>query len=243
VGRLLEPNPYPRGSDLEVGGFDVPDNLSRVLDYSREGVRRSIESSLGRLGTDFIDVVYVHDPDDDVEQVIRETFPALEELRDEGVIRAIGAGMNSWEPLRRFVESSNIDIVMLAGRWTLLDRSGRPLLDECLLRNVAVVAAAPFNSGLLASSRPQVEDHFNYTKASADVLIRASNLAASCESFGVELPCAALQFPLRAPAVASVVVGIRNASEALEDTRWFDEVIPEGLWNELESGPRLAGND
>ena len=242
VGRLLEPNPNPRGSDLEVGGFHVPDDVSRVLDYSREGVRRSVDSSLGRLGTDFIDVVFVHDPDEHVEQVIRETFPALEELRDEGVIRAIGAGMNTWSPLLEFVRRSAVDVVMLAGRWTLLDRSGQPLLEECLRRNVAVVAAAPFNSGILATSRPKLEDHYNYARTSSDVLTHALYLAASCETFGVELPSAALQFPLRHPAVASVVVGIRDASEADENVSWFDEAIPDDLWTILEGGSRRRGD-
>ena len=146
VGRLLRPNPNPQGSDLGSGGFATPDDLVRVVDYSETGVNQSLEESLVRLGTSYVDVVYVHDPDEHVDQVIEETFPALARLRDEGIVGAIGAGMNDWRPLLRFVEHCDIDVVMVAGRWTLLDRSAAPLLKVCAERGVTVVSAAPFNS-------------------------------------------------------------------------------------------------
>ena len=155
VGRLLVPNSAPTGSDLSAGGFDVPDDLRRRFDFSRDGVYRSLESSLGRLGLDHIDIVYVHDPDDDVATAISDAVPALVELREQGLIRAVGVGMNQWEAPLRMVRESDLDVVMLAGRWTLLDRSGEQLLTECADRGVAVVAAAPFNSGLLARNRPR----------------------------------------------------------------------------------------
>jgi D-threo-aldose 1-dehydrogenase len=235
VGRLLSANPSSTGSDLDTGGFDVPDDLIRTLDYSSDGVRRSIEESLGRLGLDHVDIVYVHDPDDHVDEVIRTTFPALVTLRDEGIVKAIGAGMNFWEPLLQFVHHSDIDIVMLAGRWTLLDRTGAPLLDECRRRGVAVVAAAPFNSGLLSRARPSSDGHFDYGTVSPELLARARAMAELCDSFGVTLPEVAINFPLRHDAVVSVVAGFRTEEQARTGAAWMDAKIPEELWHELET--------
>jgi D-threo-aldose 1-dehydrogenase len=134
VGRILEPNPDTTGSDLAAGGFAVPDTLTRRRDYSADGVRRSLDDSLRRLRMDRVDIVLVHDPDDFVDQTIAEAIPALVELRDEGVIRAIGVGMNQWQAPLRIVRECDIDVVMLAGRWTLVDRSGAELMAECARR-------------------------------------------------------------------------------------------------------------
>ncbi|WP_412538808.1 aldo/keto reductase [Longispora sp. K20-0274] len=235
VGRLLVPNTAPTGSDLSSGGFAVPDDLTRVLDYTRDGVLRSLEASLTRLGTDRIDIVYVHDPDDHLDQAINETIPALIELRDQGVVGAVGAGMNFTAPLLRIVTETDVDVVMLAGRWTLADRSGAPLLTACAERGVAVVAAAPFNSGLLASPHPADGAYFNYGPASPDVLGHARDLAAVCDRHGVELPHAAMQFPGRHPAVASVVAGMRTATQAEGNVRWATGGLPDELWAALES--------
>jgi D-threo-aldose 1-dehydrogenase len=235
VGRLLSPNPNPMGSDLEIGGFDVPDDLVRTLDYSAEGIERSIEQSLRRLNTDYVDIVYVHDPDDYVHQVIRETLPTLTKLRDDGLVKAIGVGMNFWPPLMEFVTSSNIDVVMLAGRWTLLDRTGEPLLNECRQRGVAVVAAAPFNSGLLSRARPSSAAHFDYDTVSPDLLARARGIADRCEAYGVTLPEVAINFPFRHEAVVSVVAGFRTEEQARTGANWIDAKIPDELWDELET--------
>jgi D-threo-aldose 1-dehydrogenase len=235
VGRLLSPNPSPTGSDLAAGGFDVPDDLIRTFDYSSDGVRHSIEESLWRLGLDYLDIVYVHDPDDYVDEVIRVTFPALVKLRDEGVVKAIGAGMNFPEPLLEFVRASDIDVVMLAGRWTLLDRSGGPLLDECHRRGVAVVSAAPFNSGLLSRARPSSEGHFDYDTVPPQLLARARAIAERCEAYGVTLPEVAINFPLRHEAVASVVAGFRTEEQARTGAQWMDAKISDELWDELEA--------
>jgi D-threo-aldose 1-dehydrogenase len=186
------------------------------------------------LGLDSIDIVYVHDPDDYVEEVIRVTFPALVKLRDEGVVKAIGAGMNFSEPLLEFVRTSDVDVVMLAGRWTLLDRSGEPLLDECRRRGVAVVSAAPFNSGLLSRARPSSEGHFDYDTVSPELLARARALAERCDDYGVTLPEVAINFPLRHDAVMSVVAGFRTEQQARTGAAWMDAKIPEALWDELD---------
>jgi D-threo-aldose 1-dehydrogenase len=233
VGRLLEPNPAPTGSDLAAGGFDVEDDLVRRFDFSADAVRRSLDSSLERLGTDHVDVVYVHDPDDHLDQAIDEAVPALVALRDEGLVGAVGVGMNGWRGPDRVVRESDVDVVMLAGRWTLLDRSGQPLLDRCQDRGVSVVAAAPYNSGLLATARPAADAHFDYAEVPPDVLDRARELADVCGAAGVGLPAAALQFPLRHPAVASVVVGLRSATQVSEGVARFGEDIPEQTWRDL----------
>ena len=233
VGRLLEPNPAPTGSDLESGGFDVRDDLVRRFDFTRDGVRRSLESSLERLGVDRVDVVYLHDPDDHADDAVRYGVPALAELRDQNVVGAIGVGMNQVAVPLRLVEETDIDVVMLANRWTLLDRSGEPLLDACAERGVAVAAAAPYNSGLLANPRPSPDAPFDYQQADPDVLRRTHALADACERHGVSLPEAALQFPLRHPAVVSVVAGLRTAAQVSESVRRLDVPVPDALWAEL----------
>ena len=142
------------------------------------GVRRSLEASLERLGTGRVDIVYVHDPDEHVDEAIAGAIPELIRMRDEGLIGAVGVGMNQWQAPLRMVRETDLDVVMLAGRWTLLDRSGKPLLDECAARGVAVVAAAPFNSGLLARAEPPDDAHFNYAPAAPELIARARALAA-----------------------------------------------------------------
>jgi D-threo-aldose 1-dehydrogenase len=233
VGRLLVANDAPTGSDLEAGGFAVPDTLNRIRDYSRDGTLRSIEASLERLGTDHIDIVYVHDPEDHLAEANAGAIPTLITLRDQGVIGAVGAGMNSWQPLLRIVAETDIDAVMLAGRWTLIDRSAQPLLEACVQRGVSVVAAAPFNSGLLAAPWPADGAYFDYAPAADDVLARARSLAEICRRFGTTLPHAAVQFPLRHPAVAAVVAGVRTAAQADADARWATSDLPEELWAAL----------
>jgi D-threo-aldose 1-dehydrogenase len=235
VGRLLRANPHPRGSDLEAGGFDTPDELARVFDYSASGVHRSLEESLERLGLGYVDIVYVHDPDDHVDQVIEETIPTLVKLRDEHVIGAIGVGMNDWRPLLQFVHATDLDVVMLAGRWTLLDRSGQTLVDECRRRNVAVVAAAPFNSGILSKNAPTSDQRFDYRTVSSARLEKAQELAILCARYGIDLPHAALRFALRDEAVAAVVAGMRSPREVGADVEWIETPIPAALWDELDS--------
>ncbi len=145
VGRLLRPDP-----DCDPGIFRVPRGLAPQFNYSRDGVLRSIEDSLIRLGLDRLDVVLVHDPDDHEAEALEGAFPALVELRDQGVVRAIGSGMNQNEMLARFVSRVDLDCVLVAGRYTLLDRSGAGLLDDCAARGIGVIVGGVFNSGILA---------------------------------------------------------------------------------------------
>lgn len=233
VGRLLVDNPRPIGSDLESGGFAVPDDLTRRYDYSRDAVRRSLDASLERLGLDRVDIVYLHDPENHMDQAVREGVPALAELRDEGVIGAIGAGMNFVAPLLRFVTETDVDAVMVAGRWTLADRRGAPLLEACEQRGISVVAAAPYNSGLLSRVHPPDDSYFDYGRAPADVLAFARALARRCEAAGTTLPQAALQFPLQHPAVSTVVVGMRTEQQARGNLGWAAEPLPASTWQAL----------
>lgn len=236
VGRLLVPNPSPTGSDVAGGGFAVDDALTRVRDYSAEGVRRSLDASLERLGLDRIDIVYIHDPDDHMDAAIGEAIPALVELREQGVVGAIGAGMNFVDPLMRFATETEVDVLMVAGRWTLMDRSAVGLLAECEERGISVAAAAPFNSGLLARPWPPDEAHFDYGPASAEILAAARNAATTCDAFGTTLPHAAMQFPLLHPAVACVVAGMRTRQQVEQNVAWATTEPPAGLFAELEAG-------
>jgi D-threo-aldose 1-dehydrogenase len=233
VGRVLVPNANPRGTDI-ADGFDVPDVFERVNDYSRDGVRRSLHASLARLQLDRVDIVLVHDPDEFVDQALREALPALVELREQNVVGAIGVGMNQWEALRRFVLECDLDVVMVAGRWTLLDRSALPLLEACDERGVSVVSAAPFNSGLLATASPRDGMTFDYMTAPRPKVAAARRLAAVCERYGTTPPAAALQFPLLQESVAAVVTSMRSSAEVEEDVELFLSRIPEDAWTELD---------
>ena len=205
-------------------------------------MRRSLDASLDRLGLDRVDIVYVHDADDHVDDAVEQAIPALIELREQGVIGAVGVGMNQWQAPLRMVRETDLDVVMLAGRWTLLDRSGQPLLDECAARGVHIIAAAPFNSGLLARDRPSAESTYNYVPAPHDVLTRAAAVAGVCKQFGVPLPAAALQFPLRSTGVAAVVAGLQSVDEVESALRNAAIDVPPEMWDRLDAVPR-AGHD
>jgi D-threo-aldose 1-dehydrogenase len=230
VGRLLEPaGTGGTGPGRDPGGFDVPATQVRRFDFSADGVRRSLEASLARLGLDRVDIALIHDPDDYGEQALREAYPALEKLRAEGVVRAIGVGMNQAELLTRFVTETDIDVVLAAGRYTLLDRSAADtLLPAAQRRGVSVIAAGVFNSGLLA--RPEAGATYDYQAAPDSLIDRARRLEQACARFGVPLRAAAARFPLTHPAVASVLIGARSAAEVNDAVRLRTLDLPPALW-------------
>ncbi|WP_031510160.1 aldo/keto reductase [Streptomyces megasporus] len=233
VGRILVPQD-PAGRTDE--SFQVPATHRRVWDFSRDGVLRSVEDSLTRMGVDRVDVLFLHDTDveDRFEAALREGWPALAELRSQGVVGAVGAGMRNTDLLTRFVRETDADVVMLAGRYTLLDQSALDgLLPACVERGVSVLAAAVFNSGLLAVDRPTEEARFDYAPVPPEVLRRAHRVADVCEAHGVPLPRAAMLFPLHHPAVAGVVLGMRSAEEVRRDVAAFEADVPAGLWDDL----------
>jgi D-threo-aldose 1-dehydrogenase len=224
VGIRLEPGrPNPLYGEPPLGP---------VFDFSPDAVRRSHAESLERLGLDSVDVLLLHDPDRHVEEA-RRVLDTMRELAP-----TVGVGTNSVETAAAFVETGDVDVVLLAGRHTLLERSaGESLLPLCAERGVPVIAAGVFNSGLLAGGAT-----FHYTAAPPQVIARKDALERVCASYGVPLAAAALQFPLTHDAVSSVVVGARSAAEVEEDVRLFDLTIPHELWAELElaSGEQAA---
>jgi D-threo-aldose 1-dehydrogenase len=187
----------------------------------------------------------VHDPDDHEEQATREAIPALIDLREQGVIRAIGAGMNQSAKPARFIDAHDIDVVMLAGRLTLLDQTAlADLMPLALRRGVAIVAAGVYNSGLLSSAQIQPDAHFDYAPASDVVRERAERLAAICRAHDVDLPSAAVQYPLRHPAVVSTVIGMRSVAHVESSIERRASAIPDELWAELDDAglaPDLRG--
>jgi D-threo-aldose 1-dehydrogenase len=234
VGRLLEPVAEVDG--LDDGGFVVPATHRRRFDFSRDGIRRSLSESLERLGLDRVDIVYLHDPDDHWDDVLATGFPALAELRAEGVVSAVGAGMNQSAMLADLVRHADVDLLMLAGRYTLLEQDSLDdLLPLCQERGVGIVAAGVFNSGLLARPQPASDSRYDYRDAPPDMLERARALAAACERYGTTLPAAALAFPLCHPAVVSVCVGARSAKQMEQNVELFRQPIPPDLWSELKA--------
>jgi D-threo-aldose 1-dehydrogenase len=226
VGRVLDP-----GADRGTIFVDVP-ALTPRFDFSSDGVRRSLDESLERLGVDRIDVVHVHDPDDHADEALVGAFPALCALRDEGVIGAVGAGMNQAELLTRFVREVDLDCVLLAGRYSLLSRTGlRELLPLCAERDVAVIVGGVFNSGLLADPRPGAT--YNYAPANEQMLDAALRLDDVCRAHAVPLKAAALQFPFGHAAVTSVLVGARTPDEIRSNVELLARPIPATLWDEL----------
>ena len=239
VGRVLEP--FDGGGDDLANGFDVPASFRRVWDFSADGVRRSLESSLERLGIDRVDVVYLHDPDEHWDEAVSQGIPALVALRDEGVVGAIGVGMNQWEMPARFVRETDVDVVMLAGRYTLVEQAALgEFLPLCLERGVAVVAAGVFNSGLLSRAVVADDAKYDYADAPASLLEKARRIASVCGSYGVTLPQVAIQFALGHPAVRSVVVGSRNGEQMVENAAAFSAVVPGELWEALRENGLLG---
>ncbi|WP_055711209.1 aldo/keto reductase [Streptomyces torulosus] len=241
VGRLLVPADADGdgdGDDL-ANGFAVPATLRRVWDFSADGVRRSLEASLDRLGLDRVDIVLLHDPDDHAEQALDEAYPALERLRGEGVVGAIGVGMNQSALPARFLRETDIDVVLLAGRYTLLEQEGlTDVLPEAAARGRSVLIGGVLNSGLLTDPAPGAT--YDYAPAPEPVLDRARRLKAVTERHGVPLRAAALRFPLGHPAVASVLTGARSTDEVRDTVEQLRAPVPASLWDELRAEGLLA---
>ncbi|RIQ11130.1 aldo/keto reductase [Jiangella rhizosphaerae] len=234
AGRLLRPV-----AGEVVGrdpGFHVPATHERVWDLSRDGIRRSLDESLTRLGLDRVDVLYLHDPEQRLDEARSTAVPALAELRDEGVVRAVGAGSMDVAALETLVATGALDVVMVAGGYSLLARpAAESLLPLCSRLGVDVVAASVFGSGLLASSAPSAAATYRYRPAPPSVVARARSLAEVCARHGVPLPTAALRFVLRHPAVRCAVVGMQSPAEAWANARAVTSPVPEALWSDLRA--------
>jgi D-threo-aldose 1-dehydrogenase len=215
-------------------GRNVPDEHggSLAFDFSREGIGRSLEASLERLQTDRIDMVLIHDADDAADQALEQAYPLLHELRDQGVVGAIGLGMVQSALPARFVRETDIDVVLLAGPYTLLDQSAEDdLLPACLLRGCSLVIGSVFHAGLLTDL--ERDDAGAVYGAQAEVVRRAQLIRAVCDRHGVPLRAAALQFPAHHPAVASVLVGARSVAELDDSLSMAQWEIPMQLWADL----------
>ncbi|EAR26076.1 possible oxidoreductase (putative secreted protein) [marine actinobacterium PHSC20C1] len=240
VGKLLVPN--PGGADrMDDEGFAVPAVTKRQWDFSRDGILRSVEESLARTGLDRIDVLYMHDPDNHFEQASTEGIGALIELREQGVVKAVGAGMNHAAPLAELIRRADVDLVMCAGRFTLIDDSAlADLLPTALDHSVGIVVAGVYNSGLLGRERPRADATFDYEPVPPAILEKANNIADVCEAHGVTLPEAAIAYVLRHPAVVSVVVGARGGDQVRSNIERYAATMPDGLWDDLEAAGLVA---
>lgn len=231
VGRLLVDDPDAQDGTDEFYG--VP-RRSRVRDYSRDGVLRSIEASLNRLGIERVDTVFVHDPEDHMRQALDQTAPTLADLRDQGVISSYGVGTNYAHIARRFVQETTADQIMVAGRYSLLDRRAEAhLFPACVERGVQVLVAGVLNSGLLANPRSGAP--FNYSPAPEWLVTAAQRMAAACARYDVSLIAAALQFPTRHPAVEAMVVGPGQVSTMVDTCEQLAASVPAELWDELDA--------
>jgi D-threo-aldose 1-dehydrogenase len=239
LGRFLAT--VPRGSYVlatKVGRLLRSDGQGWFFDFSYDGALRSFESSLERLGVARVDVLHIHDPDDHYAEALQGAYRALERLRGEGVIGAIGAGMNQAEMLARFARDTDMNCFLLAGRYTLLEQHALDeLLPLCEQKGISIVIGGVFNSGILANPLPGAT--YNYRPADAAQLERATRIEHMCERHGVPLKAAVLQLPLAHPAVATVLTGVRTPAEIEENARMFQVAIPGALWHELKGAGLL----
>jgi D-threo-aldose 1-dehydrogenase len=235
VGRLLRP-----GKNLEYDKFpDSDPNVEIYFDHSAAGIRKSLEASLQRLGRDSVEIAYIHDADSWVREAIEVVYPELHKMRDEGLIKAIGIGMN-WCPTSiAMMKEMDLNIALIAGRFTLLDQSAQEeLYPLALKKNISIIAAGVFNSGVLANPVPGA--HYDYEPAPPEIIEKARAIGAFLEKFNISLPAAALQFPLRHPAVASVLTGAGSLKELRENIAHFDAQIPDELWSQMEDEGLIA---
>lgn len=236
AGRMLVPDASVRPGDC---GWAEPLPYRPYYDYTYDGIMRSHEDSLARLGVAHIDILFVHDIGRATHgalhgaywrQLTGGGFRALEELRAAEQVRAIGLGVNEWEVVADAMQECDLDCTLLAGRYTLLEQGAlTPFLDNCRRQGNAIVIGGPFNSGVLAGART-----FDYTDASLEVMQRVEALAAVCREYDTPLAAAALQFPMAHPAVVSCIPGPRDVAQLRQNAAWFDLPIAPALWQTLK---------
>jgi D-threo-aldose 1-dehydrogenase len=220
VGRLLQP----------TDNYEEGPEYSPIHDYSRKAVASSWASSLERLGVDSVDILFIHDPDNHYDQAIGEGYPALAELRDDGKIKAIGAGMNQWEMELRFAQEGEFDCFLLAGRYTLLEQGAiTDFFPYCEENDISVVIGGPYNSGVLAKP----DGKYNYRAAPPEVSAKVARLKEVCTEYRVPMRAAALQFVMAHPAVASVIPGTKSPKHQEDNFRMMSHPIPGEFWEGL----------
>jgi D-threo-aldose 1-dehydrogenase len=230
VGRLIVPS-----TKMDDPGWENSKTaVERVFDFSKAGIERSFIESLERLNMESVEMVFIHDPDGAADQAINVAYPVLERMRDQGIVKAIGVGITSNEIPTRFIKETDIDVVLIALRYTLLDQSaGVELLPTAIKKGVSVIAGGVFNSGILAS--PKQGATYNYQPASPDVLARAVEMEKFFRERAVSLAQAALQFPLRHAAISAILVGCRSMAEVKNNVAFFNEKISDDIWHEFDN--------
>ena len=231
VGRVLE---RVEGVEPEKWFPDAPRDIVPIYDYTKEGIKRSFDESLERLGLSHIDIVLMHDAENHIPEAINNAFPVLADLKRQGLIKAIGLGMNYVEPALEIMRGTDLDIALIAGRYTLLDQVAQEeLFPYALKHNIDISMGGVLNSGVLAN--PVAGATYNYLPASDEIIDRAQKIGAFLTERNVPLIAAAVQFPMRHPAVTSVVTGPRNFSELQTYAESFDFPIPDSVWADLEN--------
>jgi D-threo-aldose 1-dehydrogenase len=230
IGRLL----VPTEKEIDPDFADTDTTLTRLFDFSEDGVEKSFRSSLERMQLEKIDILIIHDPDDNADLAIRESFPALLKMRDKGIINAIGVGMNQSGTPARLIKETDIDVVLIAGRYSLLDQGALvDLLPAAVERGVDIIAAGVLNSGILAN--PVKGATFDYLPASDEILAKVQRIKVVLDKEDIPLTAAALQFPLRHPAVKCVLIGCRSTDEILNNAKNLDMTLPEDIWQKIEA--------
>ena len=248
VGRLLDPL-NRESAGIEHNPHRLP--FQAVYDYGYDGVMRSIGDSLQRLGMNRIDIALIHDIDahnhgttgqkQRFREAIEGAYRALDRLRDEGTVQAIGVGVNNWQVCQDCLEAADFDCFLLAGRYTLLDQGAlSTFLPACLDRGIGVIIGAPFNSGILARGAVEGATYFD-SKPPLAILEKARRIDRICKGYGVSLAAAALRFPLGHTAVASVIPGVRSVAHVERNIQLFDEILPNDLWQEMKDERLIDG--
>ena len=236
VGRVLKkfaPEEIAGKVDGLAAFIGVDPTIFPVFDFSRDGILRSIQESLERLNISSIDIALIHDADDRIDEAIKNSYPVLDELRSQGVIKGIGVGMNICSYATKAVKEMDLDVILIAGRYSLLDQSAQEVLfKECLKKQTGVMVGGVYNSGVLANPTP--ESTYNYVPVTPEILSKVKQIQTLLLDFDISLTAAAIQFPLRHPAVTCVLTGSRSVTELNANIKDFDTNIPDAAWNALE---------
>lgn len=236
VGRVLKkfaPEEIAGKVDGLAAFIGVDPTIFPVFDFSRDGILRSIQESLERLNISSIDIALIHDADDRIDEAIKNSYPVLDELRSQGVIKGIGVGMNICSYATKAVKEMDLDVILIAGRYSLLDQSAQEVLfKECLKKQTGVMVGGVYNSGVLAN--PTLESTYNYVPVTPEILSKVKQIQALLLDYNISLTAAAIQFPLRHPAVTCVLTGSRSVTELNANIKDFDQTIPDAAWKALE---------
>ena len=243
VGRVLKkfaPEEIAGKVDGLAAFIGVDPTIFPVFDFSRDGILRSIQESLERLNISSIDIALIHDADDRIDEAIKNSYPVLDELRSQGVIKGIGVGMNICSYATKAVKEMDLDVILIAGRYSLLDQSAQEVLfKECLKKQTGVMVGGVYNSGVLANPTP--ESTYNYLPVTPEILSKVKQIQELLLEFNISLTAAAIQFPLRHPAVTCVITGSRSVTELNANIEDFDRDIPDAAWNALEDSGLIRG--